>query len=62
MKTKYLSKSPGNDLLTKCFYKIFWKELKDLYIMSIKQTFHKKKNLTTSKTILYVKEVDQYPI
>ena len=43
MKTKYLSKSPGNDLLTKCFYKIFWKELKDLYIMSIKQTFHKKK-------------------
>lgn len=42
MKTKYLSKAPGNDLLTKCFYKIFWKELKDLYIMSIKQTFHKK--------------------
>lgn len=34
-------KSPGNDGLNKEFYKTFWDDIKEKYIKSMKQTFHK---------------------
>ena len=36
------NKSVRNDGLTREFYEIFWNEVKEPYIMSIKKVFHKK--------------------
>ena len=52
------NKSPGNDDLTNDFYKTFWNKLKELYIISIKQAFHKKV-LSTSQRQTMIRLIEE---
>ena len=51
-------KSPGNDRLTKEFYKHFWDEIKDPLINSIKEA-KKKKKLSISQWQAVIKLIDK---
>ena len=52
------NKSPGNDGLTKEFYEMFWDELKDSFINSIKLAYQKKA-LSTSHRQAVIKLIEK---
>ena len=52
------NKSPGNDELTKEFYKMFWIEIKNPFMYSIMEAREKKK-LSTSQRQAVIKLIEK---
>lgn len=55
----YDSKTPSNDGLSKNFYKIFWDELKESFMSSLKQKTTTTKRLITSQIQAVTKLVEK---